>query len=118
MKHQKDIEKQLTELKNSYQVPDGYFDNLQFRHQTQISGRQKIYLFSKKWMIAAGLLLFAGLGYRVFLWQQNRNLRQKIHPSGQMEIITRHNQTDDFYDLTDDDIIEYLLDDDISFDEL
>jgi hypothetical protein len=35
-----------------------------------------------------------------------------------MEIITRHNQTDDFYDLTDDDIIEYLLDDDISFDEL
>jgi hypothetical protein len=114
MKNNKDIEKQLTRLKKHYQVPENYFENLKFEPQTKKS-QFKIHSFSKKWMIAAGLLVLISLGYRVFLWQQNKNTTQNIIPD-QTEISSH--QTDNLDDLTDDDIIEYLLDNDVSYDEL
>ncbi len=101
MDTKRDIEKQLKQLKSHYQVPDGYFENFEVP-------KTRHFKIKSSWMIAAGLLLLISLGYELWHWQQaDRKIPQNNIINTQ---VTQNN--DLFKDLNEDEIIDYLSDED------
>jgi hypothetical protein len=111
MKTNKDIEKQFDNLKSHYQVPDSYFEN--FKLDAPIPAKH-IFILKRtnKWLIAATLLLLVSLGYQIIKWQQHKDV--KTLPAMTNSQISK--EMDLFSDLSDDEIINYLSDQDIDLD--
>ncbi len=97
MKTNTDIEKQLQDWQKAYRVPDRYFENLKSIPKQPKS--KLIHALQLKWALAASLLLLFGLGYKI--WEENA--RQPANTSIE-------SQSDLFSDLTDEEIIDYFVD--------
>jgi hypothetical protein len=111
MKAQNDIEKQFNNLKSHYQVPDNYFDNFKFespKSTKHISIVKRV----NTWLVAATILLIVSLGFQIVKWQQ----RKHVTTSPNITNSQMSSEKDLFTDLTDDEIINYLSDQDIDMD--
>ncbi len=107
MNRKNDIEKQLSQLKAHYKVPKDYFNNFKTPEFKSRSDK-KHFKLKKSWMIAAGFLLLIALGLE-FIPKQNSNNQSLTNTDTRRQI----SQTNDlFNDLSDDDIINYLSDED------
>ncbi len=103
MKTHDNIERQLSELKKHYKVPEHYFDNLKV-DVNKLSKKQSHIFYNKRfWLAAAVLILMVTFGYKVFDWSQKP--ATPVTPPKQIA-----QNKDLFEDLTDDEIIDYLID--------
>lgn len=106
MTHNNNIEQQLSELKKHYKVPENYFENLHV--ETDKLNKKRHLSFSiKAWLVAASVILLVSLGYNTF------NRTQK--PAKTPVIVPKQIAQNDnlFDDLTDDEIIDYLVDENL-----
>ncbi len=108
MKTKNNIEAQFKKLKQAYKVPDNYFDNFT-PVKPKPNKRINIRLHKRTWAIAAGMLLIVSLGYKILHWQH----AEKGIPNIPQNQINR-SQQDLFKDISDDEIIDYLTDENIS----
>lgn len=106
MKSFDNIEQELTALKQHYKVPESYFENLSVK-KTQPVKKTALFGIKKLWLVAAILILLIGLGYKVFNWSHQKTVNTMLST----DQIT---QNDDlFSDLSDEEIIDYLADEDL-----
>ena len=100
------IEQQFSELKKHYKVPDNFFENFQV-DTGKLNKRRQLGFSKKVWLVAAIIILLVSLGYKVFNWTQ-KSTKNQISAPKQIA------QNDDlFNDLTDDEIIDYLVDENV-----
>ena len=106
MKQYDNIEQELSTLKKHYKVPANYFENLTVNKVQPVNKR--VFLNVKKlWLVAAMMILSISLGYKVFNWSHQKTVKMlQSHDQ-----ITQNN--DLFSDLTDEEIIDYLADEDL-----
>ena len=116
MKKQIDIENKLNQISSVYKVPENYFKD--FETKTLIETKKTKTISIKKYigkmMIAASVLLMISIGYYKYSSgvKSHAQALDTIHK--QLNTIV---QNDNFDDLTDDEIIEYLADEnDLEFD--
>ena len=104
MKPNDNIEKQLSELKNHYKVPEDYFDNFKV-DTSKLSNKRNLIIFNKKiWLAAAVLILLVALSYKIFNWSHQNTMTPVSTPKQVAQ------NKDMFNDLSDDEIIDYLID--------
>jgi len=111
MKQKIDIEKELQNWKKRYKVPDNYFNEIKI---PEIQERKIMRLPGsvKTWLIAAAVLLLISFSYKLLNWQQ----QDKFYQSNDKSPVT---QADDLFDdLTEDEIIDYLIDEDVTLEYL
>jgi hypothetical protein len=120
MKKQTNIEKQLNRLKSGYKMPDNYFESFETKmlaKTNEMSKKRKIFSIKNnlaKMMIAASIMLMISVGYYQYQSNLNRNYLVFDTINKQKQTIV---QDDLFSDLTDEEIIEYLTDEnDLEFD--
>jgi len=109
------IENKLDQMPSAYQVPDHYFDN--FEAKIMVNTKETKIVSIKKYIgkmaIAASVLLMISLGY----YQYSSGV--KSHTQALDTIHKQNNtivQNAGFDDLTDDEIIDYLAnEDDLEF---
>ncbi len=104
MKPDNNIEQQLSELKNHYKVPEHYFDNFQVKTNKLSKKQYHLASYKKIWLAAAVLILLVTLGYKIISWSQKTSMTQVATPKQVAQ------NKDIFNDLTDDEIIDYLID--------
>ena len=107
MKTKNNIEAEFKKLKQAYKVPDNYFENFEPPKPKALK-IMNLHAYKRTLAIAAGLLLIVSLGYKVLHWQHTQQL-PKI-PQSQLN----NNQQDLFKDISDDEIIDYLTDENIT----
>ncbi len=105
MKQYDKIEKELSALKKHYKVPVDYFENLSVKKQPI---KKHLLLIDKKlWLIAAMLILLIGFGYKIFNLSHSKTVNKMLSTN-------KVTQNDDlFSDLSDEEIIDYLADEDL-----
>ena len=106
MKKQYNIEQEFERIKDAYRVPEAYFEQITVP-KTQPAKRININRI-KTYLVAAMILILVTLSYKVLYWQQNKT---QITEKTATEI-TKNDKI--FDDLSDDEIIEYLTDQDIT----
>ena len=108
MKNNQDIENQLENLKSGYRVPKDYFDNLEINFEPK---RKKHSLLKpiSKWMIAASVLLFVGMGYVKLRHTDKIDIR-RIDTIEVTQKTSKQADNQLFNDISDDEIIDYLSD--------
>lgn len=106
MKQYDNIEQELSALKKHYKVPADYFDNLSVKKILPVKKRT-ILSVKKIWLAAAILILLISLGYKVFNWSHRKTVKTLLSP----DQITQND--DIFSDLSDEEIIDYLADEDL-----
>jgi hypothetical protein len=111
MKKTDNISSKLKQLKNNYKVPEGYFEQLHFSDNSLAKQQNKIIVFRNKWMIAASLILLVSLGYKIMKWQQQKTIQDINETSYAMDMEI------DLSDISEDEIIEYFVENNIETDE-
>ncbi len=109
MNEQKNIENLFKNLKNHYKVPPDYFEEREQRSFFEEDKKEKKRNFYWKWGVAAMLVVFLGLSFLFFNknYENSRSLQHK--PVNYVE--KEKDQTEDFFEDLDEDIIEeYLVD--------
>ncbi len=111
MKTQNNIEKKLADLKESYKVPENYFeqlvkDNLRKEESAKIVPIKK---YISKMMVAASILVLVSFSFIQYTNMAKRSSNQPL------DTINNQHQTTSSSDLldgiSDDDIVEYIIDD-------
>ena len=108
MKTKHHIEDQFKKLKPSYKVPDGYFDNFK-PAKAKPANIIRIKMDKRLWIVAASFLILVSIGYKIMHWQEKEQHILKIE-----QFQTNTNTQSLFDDLTDDEIIEYLTEENLS----
>ena len=110
MKNKTDIEKYFEKMADAYHTPEGYFEHLgkNFDWQTKLENNGKIFKINTRWMIAAVFLLLISLGWfaKHQFMPKNSLLNDTIKRTN-MPMVNQEN----FDDLSDDEIIDYLEND-------
>jgi len=110
MKKQIDIENKLHQLADNYKVPDQYFESLVAKMTQKTTQKTKVVIIRKyitTMMVAASVLLLLSIGYIQFHSNTNPVSNKLDSINTRMET---NLQNDDLSDLTDDEIIDYLAD--------
>jgi len=107
MNTKENIEKQLQNLKSHYKVPDNYWNDFKTPDFDTQTKPFKIFENRRIWYVAASILLLVGLGYQMLHGLKSNKFNQNL-PQSQISD-TNHL----FDDLTDEDIIDYLTDEEI-----
>ena len=106
MKPFDNIEHELSALKQHYKVPSDYFENLPVKTPKPVKKTALIGV-KKLWLAAAILVLLISLGYKIF----NLSHQKTVNTILSTDQVT---QNDDlFSDLSDEEIIDYLADEDL-----
>ena len=106
MKPFDNIEHELSALKQHYKVPSDYFENLPVK-KIQPANKRTLLNTKKLWLAAAILVLLISLGYKIF----NLSHQKAVNTILSTDQVT---QNDDlFSDLSDEEIIDYLADEDL-----
>ncbi len=106
MKQYDNIEQELSALKKHYKVPADYFEDLSVKNE-QLVKKRTLLSANRLWLVAAVLILLLSLGYKVFNWSHQKTVKT-IQSS---DLVTQNN--DLFSDLSDEEIIDYLADEDL-----
>jgi hypothetical protein len=115
MKKTDNISSKLEQIKSNYKVPEGYFEQLQFSRNNLVKQKKKIIVFNKKWMVAASIILLVSLGYKILNWQQQK-LVQDISHTINVTSVTKETKIN-LSDISEEEIIEYFLENNIETDE-
>ncbi len=109
--HTSHMEQKLTNWRKDYKVPEGYFE--QFIASQIKPVNQSFYKQKKNWAWAAMLLLLVTLGFNIIFDTSHKTI-STINNSTENQFV----QTDYLFDdLTDEEIIDYLTDEDAYLDD-
>ncbi len=105
------IEQKLNNWRDTYKVPEGYFERFIVLQTKPVN--QPLYKQKKNWAWAATLLLLVTLGFNIVFHTSHKTI-SSVNNNTDVQFV----QTDYLFDdLTDEEIIDYLTDEDAYLDD-